>query len=91
MPPTNKMMPQDAGGKMTLETANYRGADDGGPSCSGCGNFQAPDHCNILSGKVDANGVCDLFTPKQNEAALMNMMFGQMGGMGGPAGGQPLG
>lgn len=62
--------------KADMESVAYRSAGDDGKSCAGCGSFMAPDQCQLVNGTISAGGVCDLFSPKQDESALMEQLFG---------------
>ena len=52
------------GGQATKAEANYRMADDPEKeSCGVCANFEAPDSCKVVAGKINENHVSDKFEP----------------------------
>lgn len=65
------------GGKLSMQDANYRGAEDNGPSCASCGNFSPPDQCAKVDGQVSPAAVCDLYAKKRDASDIAaEMMIG---------------
>lgn len=50
-------------GKTPMGDAGYRQAETPEMSCQTCAHFQAPDACELVAGRIDPNGVSDLFEP----------------------------
>ena len=64
-----------AGGKLSMKDANYRGADDNGPSCASCMYFSPPDQCSKVDGQVSPAAVCDLYAKKRDAADIAKEMM----------------
>lgn len=64
------------GTKASQEDANYRSAGEDGKSCASCESFIAPDSCRLVDGIINAAGVSDLWSRKQDESAVAEMLFG---------------
>ena len=56
--------------------ANYRVAQEGEPTCSGCDNFAAPDKCKLVSGTISEKATCDLYS----SGDLEDKLFGGIDG-----------
>jgi hypothetical protein len=58
------MMPEASGGLVAPEAARYFGPES---RCEGCVHFLMAEmgSCEIVSGPIDPQGVCSLFTPDQ--------------------------
>lgn len=50
--------------KVPQNSAKYQDSPKGSSKCEGCSQFQAPDACKVVDGKVSPNGWCQLFSPK---------------------------
>ena len=50
--------------KLAPELAQYQDKPKDGNKCAGCVNFQPPDACTIVSGKISPEGWCVAFAPK---------------------------
>jgi hypothetical protein len=53
--------------KQDQQAVNYRPAEDPATACSQCNNFQPPDGCSLVLGKISPTGLCDLFEPMGGE------------------------
>lgn len=53
-------------GKKTQEEVNYREADDDAV-CRMCKQFQPPDACMTVAGKIEQSGTCDLFQGEEED------------------------
>lgn len=63
----------------SLAEVNYRPADAPEMSCGTCSNFQG-DSCLVVEGPVQAEGVCDVFTPIEGgPQPVDDMLFGPGG------------
>jgi hypothetical protein len=52
--------------KIDPKLVQYQTTPKDGNKCSTCVNFEPPDTCKIVSGKIDPNGWCIAFAPKQS-------------------------
>jgi hypothetical protein len=52
--------------KMAPAVVQYQATPKEGSKCSTCVNFQAPDQCAIVSGKVHPDGWCIAFAPMED-------------------------
>ena len=61
--------PTEGDGSVSPYIAGYMGPEDGPFMCKNCVYFaqQAPNTCHIVAGPIDAEGCCNLFTPKAEE------------------------
>ena len=50
--------------KLAQTVVQYQETPKDGALCSKCVNFQAPDACTIVAGKINPNGWCVAFAPK---------------------------
>ena len=50
--------------KMKPELVMYQATPKDGHQCSQCAQFQAPDHCAVVEGKISPSGWCAAFAPK---------------------------
>lgn len=55
---------QDA--KIAQAQVQYQKTPKDGNKCSMCVNWVAPDSCKIVAGKIDPNGWCVAFAPKES-------------------------
>ena len=53
-----------ADSKTPQKAAMYQEQPKDGKMCSTCMQFQAPDACKLVDGKISPNGWCQLYTPK---------------------------
>lgn len=58
----------DSLAKVDQQKANYLGPDQGPFECSNCSFWQDGGACQVVSGKIDPKGVCQLFTSLQSGA-----------------------
>lgn len=58
----------DQGGKSTKAECNYHTAYDSGKECGTCEHFDGNSGCEIVSGHVSADGVCDYWTSGSSNA-----------------------
>jgi hypothetical protein len=56
--------PATAGSKFSQSMAKYQPAPKGSQRCDGCTQFQAPDACKVVEGKIAASGWCLLYAKK---------------------------
>lgn len=56
--------PQMGGGMVSPESARYFGPDS---RCKNCIHFMEPASCEIVSGSIDPDGICSLFTQDSEE------------------------
>lgn len=56
--------PEAGGGMVDPTLAKYMGPD---MRCGSCKHFQEPSTCDLLSGPVEADGVCMLFEPMEQD------------------------
>lgn len=56
---------------------NYR-LGDGESSCGSCSHYIPPEGCQIVKGKIESNGLCDLFEPDKDNQPINveNFLFG---------------
>lgn len=52
----------DATAKVDQQKSNYLGPESGPFACSNCSFWEEPNACQIVSGKIDPQGICQLFT-----------------------------
>lgn len=59
----------DSDGNLSPVTAGYMGPEDGPFMCKNCIYFahKAPNTCHIVAGHIEAEGCCNLYTPKEEE------------------------
>lgn len=50
--------------KMTQQAAKYQSTPKGSQKCATCTNFQPPDSCKVVQGKVSPNGWCQMYAKK---------------------------
>lgn len=50
--------------KVDPQISGYMGPESGPFMCGRCTFFDGANSCAIVSGPIDANGVCNLFTPQ---------------------------
>lgn len=58
------MMSTSAAAKTSQADAKYQEKPQGDNKCSGCAQFQPPDACKVVDGKISPEGWCQLYTPK---------------------------
>ena len=56
--------PATAGSKFSQSMAKYQSTPKGAQRCDGCTQFQGPDACKVVEGKVAASGWCLLYVKK---------------------------
>lgn len=59
-------------GKKERTEVDYRPAEGDAEACRLCGEWEGSDQateasCRLVGGQVEADAVCDLFTPKDND------------------------
>ena len=59
-------------GKKERTEVNYRAAEGDAEACRVCGEWEGSDQateapCRVVGGQVEADAVCDRFTPKEEE------------------------
>lgn len=69
--------------KMEQADVNYRVGETGN-ECSSCVNFIEEGECTLVNGTISPKGLCDLFTPLEqqggpDQGSIESMLFG--GGM----------
>ena len=57
-------------GKISPQIARYMSADQGPFICANCTHFQDDMSCQVVSGPIDPEGVCILFTSRAGENAV---------------------
>ncbi len=50
--------------KISRVTANYQDAPKGDQRCEGCANFQPPNACKFVEGRISPSGWCQLFVKR---------------------------
>jgi hypothetical protein len=50
--------------KLSQDTAKYQDRPKEQQSCTGCANFQPPNACKFVQGRISPNGWCLLFATK---------------------------
>jgi hypothetical protein len=50
--------------KISQVTANYQDKPKGDQRCEGCTNFQPPNACKFVVGRISPRGWCQLFVKK---------------------------
>lgn len=58
------LMAASASAKTPQVTAKYQDKPQGSAKCSGCSQFEAPESCKLVDGKISPEGWCQLYTPK---------------------------
>lgn len=58
----------DESKKVQPERAGYLGGENGPFECQACYHF-ADGRCDIVLGEIDPKGICNLFTPLEQETA----------------------
>lgn len=53
----------ESAGKVSPQVARYMTSDMGPFICANCQHFQDDGSCEVVSGPIDPEGVCILFTP----------------------------
>ena len=53
-----------ASAKTAQADAKYQDSPKGQSKCGTCAQFQPPDACKLVDGKISENGWCQLYTPK---------------------------
>jgi len=61
-------------GKIPQLAANYVSKGKGSEVCANCMNFEAPEACRVVEGRVEPGGHSDLFQAAGGMAQLMNEM-----------------
>ncbi|HVN00956.1 MAG TPA: high-potential iron-sulfur protein [Caulobacteraceae bacterium] len=56
--------PAAAGSKFSQTMAKYQPTPKGAQRCDGCTQFQGPDACKVVEGKIAASGWCLLYAKK---------------------------
>jgi hypothetical protein len=54
----------DAQQKISQAAAKYQDQPKGQQNCAVCANFQPPNACKFVQGKISPNGWCQLFAAK---------------------------
>ena len=52
--------------KAAQNVVQYRNKPNGAAKCSGCVSFVAPNACKVVAGKIDPEGWCLLYVPKES-------------------------
>ena len=52
--------------KAAQNLVQYRNKPNGAAKCSGCVNFVAPNACKVVAGKIEPEGWCLLYVPKES-------------------------
>lgn len=55
--------------KVSKDSVNYRDAETPSEQCGNCSMFLAPDHCTLVKGEIEYDGVCDEWEPRNAEKA----------------------
>lgn len=50
--------------KMTQKAALYQDKPKGGAKCATCEHFQPPASCEVVAGKINPNGWCQMYIKK---------------------------
>ena len=50
--------------KISQALAKYQDGQKGDDHCAACDNFQSPNACKFVEGKISPQGWCQLFTPR---------------------------
>lgn len=50
--------------KMTQKSVHYQNKPKGSEKCATCVHFQSPASCNVVAGKINPGGWCQLYTKK---------------------------
>lgn len=68
-PPDQDQDPDSDNGQCqtTQQIAGYMGPENGPFECGNCTHFQGPSSCDLVAGKIDEDGCCNLFTPGGND------------------------
>ncbi|HVH75930.1 MAG TPA: hypothetical protein VM755_13530 [Stellaceae bacterium] len=56
--------PAAAQQKVAPTVVGYEDHPDGGKECAKCAQFQPPDACRLVAGRISPQGSCRLFVPK---------------------------
>ena len=56
--------PRAAFAKVSPADVGYQPSPKGASRCSTCVNFQTPDACKIVSGRISPNGWCSVYAKK---------------------------
>jgi hypothetical protein len=56
--------PATAGSKFSQHMAKYQPTPKGAASCANCTQFQPPETCQVVEGKISASGWCFLYAHK---------------------------
>lgn len=60
-------------GKATMEVAGYKGPEMGPFNCGSCEFWREDGSCILVAGPIQAEGLCNLFTPQSAGAQDMEM------------------
>jgi len=52
--------------KAAQNLVQYRDKPNGAARCNGCVSFVAPNACKVVAGKIDPEGWCLLYAPKES-------------------------
>lgn len=58
---------QGGGGQADQSTVGYKGPEQGPFKCSNCVFYSDPGTCSVVSGDIDPDGVCNIFTSQGNQ------------------------
>lgn len=58
--------PDQSDQKASQEASGYMGPENGPFECEHCLHFSEPHACEIVSGDIDPEGCCNLFSPDPN-------------------------
>ena len=64
------MLAGSEAGKVSPQVARYMSSDMGPFICANCNHFQQDGSCEVVSGPIDPEGVCILFTPPESGAGI---------------------
>ncbi len=56
--------PQTASAKVAPADVGYQPFSKGALKCTTCTQWQGPDACKVVSGKIDPNGWCSIYVKK---------------------------
>jgi hypothetical protein len=54
----------DAQSKTPQKEAEYQPQPKNGQMCTSCANFEPPNACKLVDGKISPSGWCKLYAPK---------------------------
>jgi len=73
-------------GKITKSEANYRRNNESNDRRGGnCDNFQEPDKCSVVAGKIRSRDVCDRWEPEQEDVGVEQELLSELLGGAAPS------